>query len=128
MHPAYFETRFRIEHPLDWPEEFVIISAYATTGERWSDERNAEADRKLEAAVVATGRWYGRVTGYSPTTGHAEPGWAVAIPLDAGVKLGWSFEQDAIYHVQNGELSVVRCEPASEAVAIGCFVERVDAN
>jgi hypothetical protein len=36
LDPAYFETRFRCDGPLPvWPTRFAIISAHATTGERW---------------------------------------------------------------------------------------------
>ena len=34
MHEAYGETHFRIaEHVDEWPKEFAIITAYATTGD-----------------------------------------------------------------------------------------------
>ena len=37
MNPSYFETHFRLETPIsDWPCEFVIITAHATTGESWT--------------------------------------------------------------------------------------------
>ena len=36
MKSVYFETRFRMERFVaDLPQEFVILSAYATTGEKW---------------------------------------------------------------------------------------------
>jgi hypothetical protein len=38
LHPAYFKVRFRGPWPdLSHPEEFAIITAYATTGETWSE-------------------------------------------------------------------------------------------
>ena len=83
MHPAYLETRFRVEDPLGaLPSQFVILSAYATTGEVWSEERNSLADQKLFRELQAsTPTFLKRVVGYSPSTHHAEPSWAVAIPL-----------------------------------------------
>jgi hypothetical protein len=34
MNPVYFETRFRTDRlVIDWPSEFVILSAFATTGQ-----------------------------------------------------------------------------------------------
>ena len=63
MHPAYPETRFISRDGLDgWPQQFVIITAYATTGETWSDERNEAADQKLESELRGTGRGMRRVT------------------------------------------------------------------
>ncbi|MBA2293221.1 MAG: hypothetical protein H0W15_12285 [Gemmatimonadales bacterium] len=45
----YFDVRFRAESPVaEWPAEFVIVTGYATTGEEWPEERNAEADERLE--------------------------------------------------------------------------------
>ena len=37
--------------PADWPASFVIINAWATTGETWSDERNQAADEALRQAL-----------------------------------------------------------------------------
>ena len=44
LHPAYFNVRFR--GPWTDPrhlDEFAIITAYATTGETWSEEQNRAA-------------------------------------------------------------------------------------
>ena len=44
LHPAYFNGRFR--GPWSDPrhlDEFAIITAYATTGETWSEEQNRAA-------------------------------------------------------------------------------------
>ena len=80
MIAAYFETRFRVgEVPPAWPDAFGVISAQATTGESWSDEDNAAADGRLQREMEECGRWFARVTGYSPNTGHAESGWAAEV-------------------------------------------------
>jgi hypothetical protein len=40
MHPAYLETHFiAADGPQDWPEQFAIITAYATTGEALTDDK-----------------------------------------------------------------------------------------
>ena len=50
LHTAYFGIRFRGPWPdLVCPGEFAIITAYATTGEVWSDQENDEADIALPA-------------------------------------------------------------------------------
>ncbi|MBM3885374.1 MAG: DUF3293 domain-containing protein [Gemmatimonadetes bacterium] len=128
LHPAYFETRFRCESPApDWPARFAIISASATTGERWDPAREAAADARLLATIRAHEVWYARVTGYSPTTAHAEPSWAVALARATACELGATFAQDAIYWVDGDALVVGRCtgDPAWEPV--GAFRARVDA-
>ena len=75
LHPAYFHVRFHTEAAQEhWPEQFVIITAYATTGETWSPERNTEADQRLHAELRRRGCTPLRITGYDPHSGHAEPG------------------------------------------------------
>jgi hypothetical protein len=127
MNPAYFETRFRTTKPITgWPAEFVIISAFATTGETWTSQENENADRRLSSELVEDGVWLRRVTGYSPTTGHAESSWAVELPLDEARILGLRFHQDAIYHVRDGRLSVTHCDARRELVYVGSFRSRLD--
>ena len=126
MHPAYFETHFRLETPIsDWPDEFVIITAHATTDETWTMEENDSADRALEAELRKSGRWMRRLTGYSPTTGHAEAGWAVEMPWDEACDVGLRFKQNAIYCVTGDELSVILCGHRRGLVPVGRFRERV---
>ena len=126
IHPAYFRTYFREEAPTsDWPGVFAIITAYATTGETWTTEENEMADRALEGELRKTGRWMRRLTGYSPTTGHAEAGWAVEMPWDEACDVGLRFKQDAIYTVNGDELSVTLCDHRRGLVKVGAFRERV---
>ena len=81
--PVYFGTHFRVPASVpDWPPEFVIVTAYATTGERWTAAENEAADRRLTEELRLLGVWTARITGYSPQTGHAEPGWAAVLAFD----------------------------------------------
>ena len=126
LDPNYFETHFRTPAPLPaWPPAFVIVTAYATTGERWTSAENEAADRKLTYELQKLGIWKARITGYSPTSGHAEPGWAADIPFDAACDLGLRYRQDAIYHVTGDTLSVSFCDGRRRLVAVGPFRERV---
>ena len=125
FHPAYFTTRFRVEHlPPSWPASFVILTAYATTGEQWSDEQNERADEALRRRLGELGGWIARITGFDPATGHAEAGWAVEIDLATGVRLGREYQQDAIFHVEGDRLVVVSCADQRVA-AVGSFRDRV---
>lgn len=113
MHPAYFQTQFRarsLPDALHWPDEFCIITACATTGEVWTDAANRTADRRLRDVLRQTGCWRVRLTGFSPDTGHAEPGWAAAIPFEKACDLGQRFRQDAIYFVRRSVLYVSYCD------------------
>jgi len=126
VHPAYFETRFRAEDARSpWPPAFAIVTAFATTGETWTDAENARADEALGRDVARLGRGLRRVAGYSPTSGHAEPGYAVELPLEAALRLGRGYRQDAIYYVEGDALRVVRCEDG-RAADVGPFRARLD--
>jgi hypothetical protein len=128
MHPAYFETRFKLEgHHPSWPSEFAILTAYETTGEHWSAQRNSDADKELESFLKAARVWLLRITGYSPITNHCEPGWAVALPFHAACDIGLRFKQDAIYFVKGDELTVTYCDPSQRApVPAGSFRQRLE--
>jgi hypothetical protein len=129
MHPAYFDTRFRTERAVrSWPDAFVILTAYATTGSSWSEEANAAADQRLEAVLRARGLAPVRIVGYSPTTGHAEPGWACPLDFDQACDLGISFHQDALYVVHGDTLSVSHCDKRRGLVPVGSFRDRLDSR
>ena len=126
MYPAYLETRFISREGLDgWPEQFVIITAFATTGETWTDGQNEAADQSLEAELRGTGRWMRRVAGYSPTTQHREPGWAVAMDWEEACDVGMRFLQDAIYVINGDALAVTYCDARRELQPVGNFLERL---
>jgi hypothetical protein len=122
----YFETRFRTDGSVSsWPVSFVIITAWQTTGSRWLMSVNQQSDRRMLDWLRGSGRWLIRLTGYSPVTGHAEPGWAVDLPLRVGLRLGQEFRQDAVYWVQLDELSIVRCASPWRQQRVGAFRERL---
>ena len=117
MNPIYLETRFKSDGENDpavnelesLPIEFAIITAHATTGEHWSDARNNEADKQLKTYLDSQFSCVKRITGYSPSTGHAEPGWLVNCSFAQGCDIGLSFKQDAIYWSEVGQLFVSYC-------------------
>jgi type I restriction system adenine methylase HsdM len=126
MYPEYAETHFQPLEPWeDCPDEFAIITAYATTGEKWTAAQNEAADRKLEARLRKLSLWVRRITGYSPATGHAEPGWAVPLSFDAACDIGDEFKQDAIYLVSKDTLAVSHCDSRRKRIEIGPFAARV---
>ena len=126
MHREYFEARFEASCAVSgWPAAFAIITAYATTGETWSKEENRAADARLASELQARGVWRVRLTGYSPRTGHAEPGWAAALPFEAACDLGRQFRQDAIYYVTGDELFVSYCDTRRGLTPVGRFRERL---
>lgn len=129
MHPAYFDTRFRIDMiPEQWPTQFVILSAWATTGQSWTEEANEAADRQLAHHLAERGLWHLRVAGYSPTTAHTEPSWAFPMAFSEACDLGQLLRQDALYYVEADQLSVTHCDHRRSLVAVGSFRRRLDAE
>ncbi|WP_373058004.1 DUF3293 domain-containing protein [Gemmatimonas sp.] len=127
MHPAYFETRFRIDHALDsWPVNFAIITAYTTTGECWTESENSLADAELEQVLRGRGVEPSRIAGYSPSTGHEERGWACSLSVHDAFEIGMQFRQDAIYVVVNSMLYVTYCDQRRKLVPVAPFVDRLD--
>jgi hypothetical protein len=127
LHPAYFKVHFRGPWPdRSHPDEFAIVTAYATTGETWPDERNRAADLELENELRGTGAWMRRITGYDPATGHAEPGWAVEIGFEEAVDVGLRFQQDAIFWVSGNRVWVAKCGPDGERSEVGLFSDRFE--
>lgn len=127
MNDVYSTVRFRGEVAgSDMPEQFVIVTAYATTGENWTDMRNAAANERLRCELEQRAKWMREVTGYSPCDGHAEPGWAVDLGELEALALGRAFLQDAIFVVRRGELFVLSCAEDGEERSLGQFLARVD--
>ena len=127
MTPAYFDTRFKIGLPLsELPESFAIITAHATTGEVWTAEDNHAANEALRAELERKGKLLGTITGYSPITQHAEPGYAAALEFDEACNIGVWFKQDAIYYVSSSTLFVSYCDHRRSLKPITQFSKRAD--
>jgi len=120
----YFDTRFKdIATATDFPARFGIITAYATTGETWTDEQNIAADIRLLKELESRGVWNTRITGYVGE--HAELGWAASLSLVDTIKLGNEFEQHGIYYVDNNTLSVHLSDGSRESAHVANFSDRV---
>ena len=126
MPPFYFKTEFKLPTTVkNWPTEFVIVTAYATTGEHWTPKKNQDAAESLEYFLRGRGGWLVRLTGFNPTTGHAEPGWAFEMSFEEACDLGRKYRQDAIYHGQGDQLSVTYCDQRRAMVPVGRFRDRL---
>jgi len=123
--PFYKEIQFSAPDWKNAPEEFAIITAYATTGHKWSEKQNSVADRKLKNTLLVESDWLPRITGFSPTSGHREPGWAAPADLERACEIGKHFKQDAIYYVKSDRLFVSYCDARRALVPVGRFSERL---
>ena len=126
VNPLYLSTFLDVG--ADWSEqseEFAIVSGYATTVEKWSAERNQQADERLQKQLVDKGAWLRSVTGYAPDTGHNEPCWATAISFDEACDIGKEFLQDAIYYVEGDQLYVSHCDSRRAKTSISKFSVKI---
>jgi hypothetical protein len=127
MTPAYFDTRFKLGLPFtELPESFAIITAHATTGEVWTAEDNHAANEALRDELERGEKLLGTITGYSPITQHAEPGYAAVLEFEEACNIGVWFKQDAIYYVSSGTLFVSYCDHRRSLKPITQFSKRVD--
>ena len=127
MNPEYFKTRFRTkENEIHFPEEFVIITAHPTTGEKWDDLRISNAELNLEEELKSRNKWMVGIEGYDPETGHAEAGWGTVMPLDEACDTGLRYLQDAIFHVRKDLISVTYCDQRRKLVSFGSFKKKLD--
>ncbi len=125
MTPAYFDTRFKLGLPFtELPESFAIITAYATTGEVWTADDNHAANEALREELERGEKLIGTITGYSPITQHAEPGFTAVLEFEEACDIGARFKQDAIYYVSSGTLFVSYCDHRRSLRPITQFVKR----
>lgn len=133
----YFKTRFTPESAADYRtlQDMVengsvcLLTAYATTGEVWSDEKNEKADTLLYkdlCNILPTPPM--RITGYNPNTAHSERGWAITLPLDESIVLANKYRQDAIYYIADDILWIHDSTDDDDRAPakVGAFMERVD--
>lgn len=111
--------------PADWPTSFVIVNAWATTGETWSAERNQAADEALRQALERVGLRHHRLTGASPDLAHQEPSWAVDMSKESADELAEHFLQVAFFAVEQGTLFVVPMGRLEAAVDLGPWADRL---
>ena len=95
------------DFPQDWPKNFAILTAYATTGETWTPQQNIEADRKLEAELKKSGYRIHRISGYSKDLDTHEEGWAVVMDLKPAWDLAVKYKQVALFYYQDDEILLV---------------------
>lgn len=93
--------------PCGWPRAFAIITACNPCGKTKDTAQNAEHDACLAARLRTLRCWHWRVIGGSPDFRHAEPDFAVGLPLLDALAVGRWFEQEAIFWIEDDELSVI---------------------
>ena len=125
MNPLYATALFQAASPPDgWPQVFAIITACNPCGHTADDRLNRKLDARLLAKLKEQGCWFSRVIGGSPDFFHAEPGFAVVLTLFTALKVGDDFAQEAIFWVEDDELSVIACRGNAQQ-KLGSWRERL---
>ncbi|QKI88958.1 DUF3293 domain-containing protein [Thiomicrorhabdus xiamenensis] len=126
MNKIYLKTHFRSElKKSDFPESFSIITAYATTGETWTEQENINANAKLKTELTDLGVLVGAIDGFDPDTGHSEAGFVAKLDWQRACDIGLEFKQDAIYFVSGEDLFVTYCDEHQELVYVSNFFDRL---
>lgn len=124
MNSIYYKTHFRTNlSKTDFPESFAIITAYATTGELWTDEQNKIANSLLQTQLTDQGALIEEIDGYDPETGHCESCFIAAVNWKEACDIGLKFKQDAIYFVESNELFVTYCDDRKQLLKVSDFWE-----
>ena len=125
MNPLYATSLFQATSPPSgWPRAFAILTACNPSGQTEDAAQNAEHDARLLAQIEAWRCWHWRVIGGSPDFHHAEPGFAVELALSDALTAGRELEQEAIFWIENDELSVIACQGEAR-LKLGCWLDRL---
>ncbi|NMH65949.1 DUF3293 domain-containing protein [Shewanella salipaludis] len=121
----YSETRFLLTQSLSCQLSFAIISAHNPLGTLLTPCQNRLLDRQLQSEIEKLHRPYRALVGAAADLTHMEKSWAVFIDRELAVELGRRFNQNAIYYVEQGRLSLLPCIAARDELKLGSFTERV---
>ena len=125
VNPLYATALFQTAPPpCGWPRAFAIITACNPRGQTEDTAQNVEHDARLAERLQTLRCWRWRVIGGSPDFHHAEPGFAVELPLPDALAVGCEFEQEAIFWIEDDELSVIAAEGEARQ-KLGSWRERL---
>ncbi len=117
MNPAYADVRFRAELPKGGlPERFCIVTAWNPDGITTDAASNAAATARLIAIVQAESLSHFPVTGGSPDSTHAEPGFGMMVDQARVLSLGREFRQEAVFWIDRGTVHLCPCSAAPPQV------------
>ncbi len=125
IRPEYLESVFWSEIRSEtWPGAFAVLTAWNPHGEPAAPDENAIREKQLRSYCDEQGFMTWVIQGESPDGKYHESGVGVIVDLDTALVLGRMFEQEAIFWVENDELSVISCE-GPERQEMGKWSERV---
>jgi hypothetical protein len=105
---AYLDAVFEFI-PSKKTKSFWVITAYNPNGKTLSPGENAIADTRLSEELKRLKLPFFRVIGMSRDGNHAEPGWGVDCDEKTAIKLGKSYQQEALFYFTKNTIELVDC-------------------
>jgi len=126
---CYQEVEFLFTQALSSELTFAIITAHNPNGQILSACQNRLLDRQLQLKIEQLNRPYRSMVGTSVDRCHMEKSWAISIDKASAIRLGWQFNQNAIYFVEHDKLRLIPCllskTEEQEEIVIGPFSSRL---
>ena len=127
LNPSYLKARFRADLPLKGiAQSFCIVTAYCPFDEQVTDEENKTFNQALKTELENAGLVHFPVTGYSPDSDHAEPGYGIICDRSIAIKLGQQFRQNAIFSVYENTVYLINCIPPHKDIPCGKWSDLLD--
>jgi hypothetical protein len=105
---AYLDTVFELI-PKKKTHSFWVITAHNPNGETLSSGENTLADINLRDEIETLKIPFFRVIGMSRDGNHAEPGWGMECDEKTAIKLGKSYQQEALFYFTKNTIELVDC-------------------
>jgi hypothetical protein len=127
MNPVYKKARLRAEIPPEGlPDSFWVITVCNPGGVTIPGEENGVRTEAFRAQLLDHGLRHFPVMGYDPDSPHREPGFGVVCERAIALSFGRQWEQEAIFHVHQGEVILVSCGETGEECSLGSWVSKAD--
>ena len=128
MNQNYKNVIFLIEKSNTlFPKSFVIITACNPMDKHLEHEQNQKLNADLLKKLNHFKRKVISITGCSLDLKHQEPSYLIELGLEEGVLVGRSFNQRAIYWIDNDHLYLIDCT-TEEKEPVGSFSEKIKFN
>lgn len=117
----YKATHFLLVQQIASHLSFAIITACNPSGKVLSQSQNRLRDRQLLQSIENLNCPYRIIVGAATDMSHFEKSWAVFVEKPQAIKLGEEFVQNAIYYVNEGELTLVPISMKAQEERLGKF-------
>ncbi|RLV59230.1 DUF3293 domain-containing protein [Parashewanella curva] len=122
----YSCTQFLLTQRIAKHLSFAIITACNPRGEVLAQSQNRHLDKLLLNEIEQLHCPYRAIIGAANDMSHFEKSWAVFTDKSQAVILGERYVQNAIFYVEQGELSLIPILLKANEVSLGSFQKRIN--